>query len=143
MQSRNGGERQLDIVAIRSQNRLCIPIFTFPRRLRDVVIPPLASSVTMITSPTLRSLSTSSMNDKILEEPTSDFDPITVDEVVAATRALKTNKAAGPDGVDTEHLIYGKVSYSSIQPHTIWHHPGHFSGRNSHPQPQRLGQGSI
>ena len=43
----------------------------------------------------------------LAQDSCSEFVPFTVDEVSEATKSLSLGKAAGPDDIDAEHLVYG------------------------------------
>ena len=45
--------------------------------------------------------------ESLLDLPLDDFTPFTEEEVDKAIRTLRLDKAAGPDGIEPEHLVFG------------------------------------
>ena len=45
--------------------------------------------------------------ESLLDLPMDDFTPFTEEEVDEAVQTLKLGKAAGPDGIEPEHLVFG------------------------------------
>ena len=45
--------------------------------------------------------------ESLLDLPMDDFTPLTEEEADEAVQTLKLGKAAGPDGIEPEHLVFG------------------------------------